>query len=548
MGVFCVAASVLLRDHAEFYNEAQKRWERLESKRKQSSVETQIEQKRRCALKSDGTNWSAEPVDVDAVDGCAADTNTKSTSKISAAMDGNYAFKTLAEKAAIREKCQKAWDHAFIMCGIPWSIADNPYFRAAIHETRRCLDFKNACSKTMSTTRLNARNDEANVDKEARMRAGRSFGFLITSDGWRSSSKRNYHNYILVSVEGAIFLNLVECTGESGTGESVADGFEKQFAKLTPDILDNIVLGVTDTPTANRKAWRLLEAKHPKQIWIGCATHEVNLLFKEWVKKTPDILQLFYEGLRVVKWINNHAEILKLFRATVPSHFVEDKKKHSIGLYMPGDTRMATVFRMLFRIKVLYQVLRNLVSLPEYDVASQKALKMWSDNQPPEKKLIPINGKFVDKVKHSIQSDRFQNEIDTFIRSTKSAMYLLRLVDGQTPVIGKFYYACALVDKHLRVMKEMNNVAYIDQLRSIFAKRWKRWHRPIHTLAYALDPCYQSHELSREEKRDVNLVSSTHSNSTHHPKHYFIATADLIDYDGVGPEENCWCKLGVSKD
>lgn len=89
-----------------------------------------------------------------------------------------------------------------------------------------------------------------------------------------------------------------------------------------------------------------------------------------------------------------------------------------------------------------------------------------------------------------------------FIASTKTVIYLLRLVDGHSPVLGKFYYCCALVDKHLRVQKETNAVPYIDRLRAIFTKRWKRWHRPIHTLAYALDPCYQTHDLTREEKAD----------------------------------------------
>lgn len=308
-----------------------------------------------------------------------------------------------------------------------------------------------------------------------------------------------------MSVEGPIFLNLVETTGERGGGEDVAEGFEKQFEALGAQVRDNIILGVTDTPSANRKAWRLLEAKHPKQTWIGCAAHEVSLLFKEWVKKIADILRIFQEGLRVVRWVNNHAEILKLFRNLVPGHF-KDARKHCIGLYSPGDTRMATVFKMLFRILTVYPVLEQLVSAPEYEVASQKALKSWSDIQPPEKKLTPIDGKYVDKIKHSVQSSRFKEEIECFIKCTKSAIYLLRLVDGQTPVIGKFYYACALVDKHLRVLKNQENVPYIDQLRSIFMKRWKRWHRPIHTLAYALDPCYQSHHLSREEMADCTKV------------------------------------------
>lgn len=236
-------------------------------------------------------------------------------------------------------------------------------------------------------------------------------------------------------------------------------------------------------------------------FWIGCAAHEVSLLFKEWIKKIPELLQLFNEGLRIVKFVNNHSEILKLYRALVPDHF-EDKRKHCIMLYTPGDTRMMTVFRMLYRISVLKPVLVDLVGTAAYGEAAQKALQAWSSAQPPEKTLVQIDGKFPDKVKHSLQSSSFWDRVDQFIMSTKSAIFLKSLVDGQTPVLGKFYYSCALVDKHLRVLKEKEAVPYIDAMRTIYMKRWKRWHRPIHTFSYAVDPCYQSHKLTAEEKRD----------------------------------------------
>lgn len=397
-----------------------------------------------------------------------------------------------------------------MVCGIPFAVANKPEFREAIRKTRDIPDFHIACAKTMRTSRLIKLNEKANEFKTVRLQAGARFGFAITSDGWRRVAKRNYHNYILISVEGPIFLSLVEVTGEGGTGEDIHKGFEEQFEKLGRDLTSQVVIGITDTPSANRKAWRLLEASHPKQLWMGCAAHEVSLLLKEWVKSVPEILQLFKEGLRIVKWVNNHAEILKLFRVLVPSHF-QDKRKHTIGLYMPGDTRMATVFAMLHRLQVVFPVLREMAASAAYETASQKALKQWSDRQQAGNKLVQVDGRYVDRVKSSILESDLLKRIETYIKATKSAIYLLRLVDvdGQSPVLGKFYYCCALVDKHLRLLKESGEVAYIDALRSIYMKRWTRWHRPIHTLAYALDPCYQGHSLSAEERADCLKVHQT---------------------------------------
>lgn len=483
----CVAESILRRDHPAFLDEARSRWEALERKRGIKCDASEREEKKQKMLEGEAS---------------------QAQSTFAAGKERPWHFMAAEEKNARREKCQAQWDLAFAVCGISYQTADHPVFREALQLSRAIPDFKLSCSKTMRTSRLDKLNESANKFKESRMKAGMQFGFLITSDGWRSVAKRNYHNYILLSSEGPIFLELEEATGKSATGESVAEGFKRIFQKLGADVTGAILLGVTDTPSANRKAWRLLEAEFPKQMWIGCATHEVALLFKEWVKKIEEIHNLFKRGLRIVKWVNNHSEILKLYREIVPSHF-DDKRKHCLTLYMPGDTRFITVFKMLQRIQVLWPVLSDMVNRAEYETASQRALKSWSDSQDVTNKLKMVNGKFPDAVQHTLRAQSFLSEIQMFVNATKSTVFLLRLVDGQTPVIGKFYYGCALVDKHLRVLEEGGAVPYIGQLRSIFAKRWKRWHRPIHTFAYALDPCYKEHVLTDHEKTECYQVIKT---------------------------------------
>ena len=69
-------------------------------------------------------------------------------------------------------------------------------------------------------------------------------------------------------------------------------------------------------------------------------------------------------------------------------------------------------------------------------------------------------------------------------------------MDGFVPVLGKFYYSCVLIEKHLRTIKARGGTPYMDHMLQISKTRWKRWHRPILTFAYACDPCYQQHDLS----------------------------------------------------
>ena len=95
------------------------------------------------------------------------------------------------------------------------------------------------------------------------------WSFMYTTDGWKSVSKRSYHNHILVSVEGPIYLDLQE--GSGNKAEAISREISDRFESLPVDVRDRILIGITDTPTYNQKAWRLLEAKYPKQFWIGCA-------------------------------------------------------------------------------------------------------------------------------------------------------------------------------------------------------------------------------------------------------------------------------------
>ena len=97
----------------------------------------------------------------------------------------------------------------------------------------------------------------------------------MTSDGWRNKKKRSYHNFILVAPNGPIFLHLRDVTGQAGNAKGIAEEFKDVFAALDKAVYDRIVIGCTDTPSANVSAWKSLEAAHPKQIWIGCMAHEI---------------------------------------------------------------------------------------------------------------------------------------------------------------------------------------------------------------------------------------------------------------------------------
>jgi hypothetical protein len=72
---------------------------------------------------------------------------------------------------------------------------------------------------------------------------------------------------------------LKDVTGQAGTAKAISDEFSEVFETLDESVYDRIVIGCTDTPSANVSAWKSLEAAHPKQIWIGCMAHDLCCLY-----------------------------------------------------------------------------------------------------------------------------------------------------------------------------------------------------------------------------------------------------------------------------
>ena len=113
-----------------------------------------------------------------------------------------------------------------------------------------------------------------------------------------------------------------DVTGQAGTAKAVksyhiSDEFSEVFETLDESVYARIVIGCTDTPSANVSAWKSLEAAHPKQMWIGCMhgcmAHEISLLFKDWVQKVPAVKDLYRRLKNIIIWIRNHGDISMQF-------------------------------------------------------------------------------------------------------------------------------------------------------------------------------------------------------------------------------------------
>lgn len=349
-------------------------------------------------------------------------------------------------------EAHKAWDLFWFVNGLSFRLIDVDLFRDAIKAVKRCPVFQPASRQTLAGSHLDARDSDADRFKAARLKSGARYRFVFTTDGWKNKRKHSYHNCLLLTPSGPIFLGLKDVTGESGTAVAVHEEIEEVFASLDTDILRRILIGVTDTPSVNRSAWKLLEAAHPNQVWIGCMAHEIALLFKDWLKQVPELKSLFARCKRIVTWVQNHGLLLKIFEDKVKKQWPNDKRKWTLTLYMPGDTRMVTMFKLLHRIQVLKSVLRALITDVEYVESVQSIIAQYNSKAKPDKKIPKqANGAYPDAVSADVLDKTFWDNITMYLDTSKCTLYLHRLVDNCDPVLDKVYYCCAMVGKHLSV-------------------------------------------------------------------------------------------------
>jgi hypothetical protein len=114
--------------------------------------------------------------------------------------------------------------------------------------------------------------------------------------------------------------------------------------------------------------------------------HELSLLFKDWVQKVPAINDLYRRLKNITIWIRNHGDISTQFEEKLRAQFT-DRRKWTIKPYMPGDTRMGTMYKLADRALQLKDILLALVTDPKYKASAQAAIQGYNVNTKVENRI-----------------------------------------------------------------------------------------------------------------------------------------------------------------
>ncbi|XP_075473835.1 uncharacterized protein LOC142504876 [Primulina tabacum] len=228
-------------------------------------------------------------------------------------------------------------------------------------------------------------------------------GCTLMAYGWRHRKGRSLINFLVNTPKGSMFIESVDASSYSHTGEKMFELLDKFVQKVG---LNNIVQVVTDSASNNVYAGKKLMDKYPNLYWAPCAAHCLDLIFED-IFKIPYLKRALEHAINVNGYIYNRTMLLNMMR-----EFIGQR-----DLIRPAQTRFATVFLTMRSFQQHKQHLRKVLRLVDeekkpamsyiyeaMDRAKKKIAKAFGNNR-------GFLGSNIDKLtEEEIDVDRFPRE------------------------------------------------------------------------------------------------------------------------------------------
>lgn len=366
----------------------------------------------------------------------------------------------------------------FYGCNIPAAIISHPLFikmclalRVAPRDSYRVPDRRALYGHLLDRCVGELRVEEKPL-REIIMRDGAT----IVSDGWDTIDKHHLINFLLGTCKGFFFEGTIQLSSSDHEDAQLVAGLLSQCIERNGALA--VVQICTDTCSVMKAAWRILRDKYPYITTTCCAAHVLSLELKDFAKiseiaeilrKSSCILRLFWGRKR---WPRNR------LRELIASHH-----HRNFGLYRAKPTRFAGRYRELARLLRVKSELQQVVVDPEY--ARQKFDQKRGADGEDDDELHPGIGV---EVKRTVLDEDFWTSMVSVLRISLPIIKLLRLTDGNTPVIGKVYDRMFLIEQKLQRWVSDGTVPWASTALEKHRERWEYLHSDMHAAGYALDP------------------------------------------------------------
>jgi hypothetical protein len=297
-------------------------------------------------------------------------------------------------------------------------------------------------------------------------------GCSIMTDAWTDQKRRSIMNLCVNSCIGTSFVESMEVSAESHTGEFIFEFVDRFIEKLGAGA-EHVVQVVTDNASNNMAAKDLLYIKRPHIFWSSCANHTINLML-EGIGKMKKFKTILDSAKDLTIFIYAHHNTLSLMRKFT-------KKRDIIR---PGVTRFASAFLTL---QSLYE--------------KKDQLRMMSQSEEWEKiSHVKKSTKGV-LATATLVKPTFWNGVSLCLRVFEPLVKVLRMVDGDVkPSMAWLYGEILKAKEEMRMavgnVDKTGTGLYKSIIEVVDGKMKNRLDCPIHMAAYCLNPYYSYNKPS----------------------------------------------------
>eukprot|EP00253_Pinus_taeda_P013226 PITA_13226 len=283
-------------------------------------------------------------------------------------------------------------------------------------------------------------------------------GCTIMSDGWTDQRNRTLINFLVSCPAGTMFLKSVDASDKVKTAQLICEMMEEVVQEVGEE---HVVQIVTDNAANYMAAGRLFEMKHPTIFWTSCVAHSIDLMLED-IGKLHWIHEVVEKAKSITKYLYNHTIVLNTMRI-----YTEGKE-----IVQPAVTRFATNFISL------QSVVEQKINLKRMFLGHE-----WMGSK---------HSKTPEGIEIAalVFNDGFWKDVEEIIAVTESLVRVLRMVDGDKPVMGYIYEAMDLAKEAIKRRYGGDETKYTP-LWDIIDARWDRQlHSPLHAAGYFLNPQY----------------------------------------------------------
>lgn len=340
---------------------------------------------------------------------------------------------------------------AFIGCGVPLHIVENPQFREAltqvalsgqrflkVNQTTKQLESQLATRQAFSGTLLE-QTDASVMERVLALKVPMTVdtGLSVMSDGMESITHRPLLNVLCSNPAGQFFVKVIDASGMDKTKEYIA---EQAILMIEAEGAENVVTLIMDG--ACRSSFPLVNHKYPHVICMVCAAHSLDLLLEDFAKvdkqgpvvagderfafDTSFSRETLQANREIVRFITNHQKSLATYRACVAALPSGQKPTGGAELLKPAATRFATEYIASER------AYNCRVPLEQTVVASD--FNTWLANQKDSVKAAGAN------VKRLVLDVTHWDSTKAIVEVSRPIYILLRLCDGACATMYQYSY------------------------------------------------------------------------------------------------------------